>query len=126
MGSRAVRTSTPVAVTRRVCSNCALRPPSAVDEVQPSGQVTSLQLPALIIGCTGKEYITQCGLSNQNSSWQIWNMKHTMSDEYFARAEANLDGESLAFLHDTHSLVGRVMRHIGCTVEQVTDPVATV
>ena len=33
-----------------VCSNCALRLPSMVTDVHPSGQVTSFQEPRLIIG----------------------------------------------------------------------------
>ena len=39
-GAQRVRTSTPVSVTSTVCSNCAVREPSDVAAVQPSGQIT--------------------------------------------------------------------------------------
>src|SRR5258705_7009393 len=48
---RAVRTSAPSEVTRMVCSNCAVRLPSAVTAVQPSSQILPMrQSPAVIIG----------------------------------------------------------------------------
>ena len=43
---RRVSTSAPVAVTARVCSNCAVRRPSAVTAVQPSSQATCRQVPS--------------------------------------------------------------------------------
>ena len=45
-----VRTSTPVSVTRTVCSNCAVREPSAVTAVQPSSQMTGRMSPIVIMG----------------------------------------------------------------------------
>jgi hypothetical protein len=48
VGSRAVSTSQPLAVTRTWCSNCALLAPSSVTAVHPSGQVLSRQEPAAI------------------------------------------------------------------------------
>ena len=50
VGSLAVSTSQPVSVIRRVCSNCADLYPSVVVLVHLSGQVTSFQTPAFIIG----------------------------------------------------------------------------
>src|SRR5690606_30333712 len=47
---RAVRTSTPVAVTARVCSHWAERRPSRVSTVQPSLCSLVPDFPALIIG----------------------------------------------------------------------------
>lgn len=64
LSRRAVSTSTPVSVTRMVCSNCALRLPSTVTEVQPSGHVVSFQLPRLIIGCTRS-------FTSQQRLWKI-------------------------------------------------------
>ena len=49
-----VRISAPFSVTRRVCSNWALRLPSAVTAVHPSSQVRLPQPPRLIIGSTVK------------------------------------------------------------------------
>ena len=40
----------PVPVTRTVCSNCAVREPSAVTAVQPSSQMTGSMLPIVIMG----------------------------------------------------------------------------
>ena len=47
---RRVSTSTPSSVTRTVCSNCAVRLPSAVTAVQPSSQTRAYQLPMVIMG----------------------------------------------------------------------------
>ena len=47
---RFVRTSRPVSVTAMVCSYCALRPPSAVTAVHPSGQCFVLCVPSFTIG----------------------------------------------------------------------------
>ena len=46
----AVSTSTPSSVTSTVCSNCAVRLPSAVTAVQPSSQSLCCQVPSVIIG----------------------------------------------------------------------------
>ena len=46
----AVSTSTPSSVTRIVCSNCAVRRPSAVTAVQPSSHMTWRHEPIVIIG----------------------------------------------------------------------------
>ncbi len=46
----AVKTSTPFSVTSNVCSNCAVRFPSAVTLVQSSGHVLSRYDPSVIIG----------------------------------------------------------------------------
>ena len=45
-----MRTSTPSSVTTSVCSYCAVRRPSAVTAVQPSGQMRSRHEPIVIIG----------------------------------------------------------------------------
>lgn len=45
-----VTTSTPVSVTTKVSSNCALSFPSTVTAVQSSGHCSSRQLPAFIMG----------------------------------------------------------------------------
>lgn len=50
VGKRAVSTSHPSSVTRRVCSNCADSFPSAVTLVQSSGHVLSRYVPKLIMG----------------------------------------------------------------------------
>src|SRR5205823_12407068 len=49
-GDHWVRTSTPSSVTSTVCSNWAVRLPSAVTAVHPSSQIFTCQLPAVIIG----------------------------------------------------------------------------
>ncbi len=49
-GAQRVRTSTPESVTSTVCSNCAVRDPSAVTAVQPSSQISGSMLPIVIIG----------------------------------------------------------------------------
>ena len=56
VSSLAVSTSHPVSVTTSVCSNCADFSPSVVTEVHPSGHVTSLHPPALIIGSIVKTW----------------------------------------------------------------------
>ncbi len=48
--SATVRTSAPSSVTTRVCSNWAVRRPSAVTAVQPLSHIFSRQVPMVIIG----------------------------------------------------------------------------
>ena len=59
-------TSHPSRVTSTVCSNCAVREPSDVTAVHPSGQITGSMLPIVIIGSMvnvipGSITVSACG-----------------------------------------------------------------
>ena len=119
-----------MAVTTMVCSNWALRLPSAVVHVHPSGQVTSRQPPALTMGsmvntCPSRMMPTACtcraawSIARSQAALQVTSPSAARAHQGAVRAAPGLCTLRLRRRH----LVAAVVGDVGRAVEVAADAV---